>query len=197
MRTQRPFPSKLFEGFSKRELQDFLEILHYSVQAETDEDVGKVLLKAQRLLPFEHLIGGLVRVDPSGSFRDFFTVINVSYPNDWLYVYAKNGYAEVDPVLVSLLRTFRTQVWEHTYESVSSKKQHEFIEEAKSFGLANGVTVGLHEPGRRLASFFSFSGGESADHQRYSGVLEYLVGHLHNALIRRPFPIVRRSLPIG
>ncbi|MER3422242.1 MAG: hypothetical protein C4293_02435, partial [Nitrospiraceae bacterium] len=191
MGKQRPFPSELFENFSKRELQDFLEIFHYSVQAESDEDVGKVLLKAQRLLPFEHLIGGLVRVDSSGTFQDFLTVINVSDPNDWLYAYAKNGYAEADPVLVSLLRTFRTQIWTHSYENyenANSKKQQEFIEEAKSFGLANGITAGLDEPNQGLASFFSFSGGEFVDHQHYAGILEYLVDRLHDVLVRRPTP---------
>lgn len=185
---KRPFPSKLFDRFSKQELQGFLEILHYSLQAQSDEDIEHVLLRMKTVLPFKHVIAGLVRLDRSGSFREFANVLNVSYPNDWLSTYAKNGYARVDPVLLCLLGSFRTQVWAHTYEHVDSYNQNAFIEEAKSFGLGNGITVGALETKPALASFFSFAGNQPKENERYAGVIEYLVHHLHHAFVKNAPP---------
>ncbi|GIW54790.1 MAG: hypothetical protein KatS3mg082_1194 [Nitrospiraceae bacterium] len=188
-----PFPARLFTDFSKRELQDFLEIFHYSVEAETNEDIVGVLRLLQKIVPCPHIIGGLVRVDQTGRVKEFANVLNISYPNDWLHRYAQNGYAQVDPVLNSLMTSLETQVWEHTYQNVTSTKQKEFIEDAKSFGLVNGVTTGSLEARRGLASFFSFAGGESGDNQRYAGILEYIIHHLHQALVKNaPNPAYNR-----
>ena len=187
-RPKSTFPADLFQDFSKRELQDFLEVFHYSVSAESDDDINDVLIRVQKILPFEYLIAGSVRLKRSGEFGEFSNVVNVSYPNEWLYTYAKQGYANLDPVLVSLLNNFGTQIWEHTYESVHSRKQLEFIEEAKSYALTNGITTGAVQPNGRLATFFSFAGGEADDHPRYAGVLKYLGNHLHDALVRNNPP---------
>ena len=193
---KRPFPFELFNKLSKRELQDFLEILHYSVEAETDEDVKKVLGRAQKIFPCEHTLAGVVRVNSKGSVQEFCHIINISYPNDWLYQYAKNGYADVDPVLTTHAKTLQTQVWKNTYRQSHSKKEKEFIEHARSFGLENGVTAGSFDRKRSLCSFVSFASRSNNTplHQNYVGVLEYLVHRLHYALIKNT-PTTTNSAP--
>ncbi|MGQ0812573.1 MAG: helix-turn-helix transcriptional regulator [Nitrospiraceae bacterium] len=173
----------MFDDFSKQDVQTILEVLHHALQADTGDDVSQILQLLRRVISCEKIIGGVARVDANGTFEEFTSVINVSYSNDWLYRYGKNGYAAVDPVLTSLLSTFKTQVWTQTYEGATSGKQKEFIEEARSFGLLNGITTGLLEARRGYASFFSFAGGESADKLRYQGVLEYVTPLLHRAML--------------
>ncbi len=180
---RRPFPAQLFSAFGKRELQDILEIVHYAGQAKTDEDVSHVLHLFKRLLPCPNIIGGIVRISSGGRIQEFAHVLNVSYPNDWLYRYGTNGYAEVDPVLLSLLKTARTQVWTQTYRQVSSKKQKEFIEEARSFGLEGGITSGTMEEKRAMASFFSFAGSHTSEKERYTGIIAYVTPLLHQAMV--------------
>lgn len=179
-----PFPAYLFEQASKDDLQNLMEIMHYAVQAEAPQDVKEVLIRAKRFLPFERLIGGLVRLGPQGTCEGFSDVLNVSFPEEWLYLYWKNRYTEVDPVLRALMQSQQTQIWSQVYTSVRSEKEKEFVETATSFGLTDGVTVGSLDPSCGVATFFAFAGGETAEHARYVKFLDYLGQHLHLALLR-------------
>jgi DNA-binding CsgD family transcriptional regulator len=180
---RRRFPAEIFADLTKREMQDVLEILHYSLEAKTGDDVYQVLQLIQRVVACPRVIGGVAQLNSKGSFREFNSVINISYSNDWLYRYGRNGYASVDPVLQSVLLTFKTQVWEQTYNDITSPKQLEFVEEARSYGLTHGITTGMIERGRGFASFFSFAGGDSENTSRYKELLEYLLPFLHRTLM--------------
>jgi DNA-binding CsgD family transcriptional regulator len=180
---RRLFPSELFRDLPKPEMHRVLEILHYASEATTGDDVYDVLQLIQKAVACPRVIGGVAQLNAKGGFKEFNSVINVSYSNDWLYTYGKQEYATVDPVLQSLLSTFKTQIWEQTYKKTSSPKQCEFIEEARSYGLTNGITTGLLAQNRRFASFFSFAGGDPRDARRYHGLIEYLIPYLHRVLI--------------
>lgn len=180
---QNIFPAELFNDLTKQELQRVLEILHYAAGATTGDDVYHVLQLIQKAVASPRAIGGVAQLNAKGGFKEFNSVINVGYSNDWLYNYGKRGYATVDPVLQSLLSSFKTQVWEQTYKATSSPKECEFIEEARSYGLKHGITMGLPDRSRRFASFFSFAGGDPKDTQRYKGLIEYLITYLHRVLI--------------
>ena len=177
------FPSEILEDLTKKEIKDVVEILHYSAEATTGDDVYQVLQLIQRTVACPKVIGGVAQLTATGGFKEFNSVINVSYSNDWLYTYGKNSYASVDPVLRSLLSSFKTQVWKQTYGKINSPKQLEFIEEARSFGLTHGITTGMLERDRGFATFFSFAGGDPNGTQRFSGLLEYLVPSLHRVLM--------------
>lgn len=179
-----PFPAHIFEESSKADLQNFLEVLHYAVLAETPHDVKDVLIRTKKFLPFDRLIGGLVRLDDDGTFEGFSDVLNVNFPQIWLFQYWRNGYGKVDPVLQALVRSQKAQVWNQVYASAKSEKEKEFIETATSFGLGDGVTVGTLDPSCAVTSFFAFGGGEPAQHKRYVKFLDYLGQHLHLALLR-------------
>ena len=179
-----PLPIQLFEKFSKQECQHALEVFHYAVQAETSEDVRDVLTRFQGLFPFDRLLGGLARLSPRGDFEGFTNVINVSYPDEWLYLYWKNGYAGVDPVFRTVSQSPGTKIWKRIYQQATSNEELEFIETARGFGLADGITTASLDPACGLATFYSFAGREDADTERYAQLVEYLGHHLHLALMR-------------
>jgi LuxR family transcriptional regulator, quorum-sensing system regulator CviR len=179
----RTFPSALFQDLTKAEMQRVLEVLHYAAEATTGDDVYYLLQLLQRAVACPRVIGGVAQLNTKGGFKEFNSVINVSYSNDWLYTYGNRQYATVDPVLQALLSSFKTQTWDQTYKKTSTPSQCEFIEEARSYGLTNGMTTGLLEHSRRFASFFSFAGGDPGDVHRYKGLVEYLIPYLHRVLI--------------
>jgi len=186
----RRYPSEIFEDLTKREIQNVVEILHYSAMATTGDDVYQILQLIQRAVACPKVIGGVAQLTATGIFKEFTSMLNVSYSNDWVYAYCKNQYAPVDPILQSLLATFRTQAWKHTYSIARSRKQLEFIEEARSFGLTHGLTTGILERNRGLATFFSFAGGDANGTTRYKGLLEYLTPYLHRVLVaNNPTPL--------
>ena len=184
------FPSEILEDLTKKEIKDVVEILHYSAEAKTGDDVYQVLRLIQQAVACPRVIGGVARLSPAGDFKEFANMLNVSYSNDWVYTYCKNQYSAVDPILKSLLSTFQMQTWEQTYSMASSRKQLEFVEEARSFGLTNGITTGLLEQSRGLATFFSFAGGDAKGTARFRGLIDYLIPNLHRALIKNtPTPL--------
>jgi DNA-binding CsgD family transcriptional regulator len=180
---KRRFPSEIFDDLTKREIQNVLEILHYSWEATTGDDAYQILQLIQKAVACPRVIGGVAQLSATGVFKEFNSVINVSYSSDWLYAYCKNEFAAVDPVLQSLLSTFQTQTWKQTYSTANSPKQFEFIEEARSYGLTHGITTGMLAPDRKFATFFSFAGGDEAGTKRFSRLLEYLLPSLHRVLI--------------
>lgn len=181
---KRPFPAELFRQLSKQDCEGFLEILHYTAEAETADDVRTVLLRFQTMFPFDKLLTGLVRLGPEGTFDGFANVINASYPDEWLYLYWKNGYADVDPVFQTALRSPGTQHWKKTYAQLQSAKQLEFAAAAHQFGLVDGVTTGSVDHACGLASFCSFAGGPELDAEQYLPLVEYMGYHVHMALMR-------------
>lgn len=183
-RIKKPFPAKLFEEFSKRELQDFLEILHYSIEAETDDDISHTLHLVKKLVPGQQLIAGVVQIDHMKGSHQFSKIVNISYHPNWIHRYLNNNYAEVDPVLLTHVNTVRTQVWSNAFKAASSKREKEFIEEAKSYGLTNGITTGRFEPKRGIASFFSFAGGAIDDNHHYAPALRCIADYLHHSLMK-------------
>ena len=179
----RRFPAEIFEDLTKREIQHVVEILHYSSEATTGDDVHHILQLIQQAVACPKVIGGVAQLTATGVFKEFISMHNVSYSNDWLYTYCKNEYATVDPILKSLFSTFQTQTWKQTYSTVNSRRQLEFIEEARSFGLTNGITTGAFDREKGLGTFFSFAGGDAKGTVRYRGLLEYLIPYLHRVLI--------------
>lgn len=179
-----PFPAPIFEESSKADLQNFIEVMHYATLAESPQDVKDVLIRTQKFLPFDRLIGGLVRLNADGAFDGFSDVLNVNFPQIWLFQYWRNGYGKIDPVLHALVRSQKTQVWSQVYAGVKSDKEREFVESATAFGLGDGVTVGRLDPSCAVTSFFAFGGGEPAQHSRYVKLVDYLGQHLHLAIMR-------------
>ncbi|MEK9140231.1 MAG: hypothetical protein AAB308_04175, partial [Nitrospirota bacterium] len=98
MLTRQAFPRTTFDALSKSECLNFLEILHFVMQAETLDHVRDVLIRFQNYFSFTKALGGLVRLGPNRTFAGFGNVVNASYPDEWLYLYWKNGFADVDPV---------------------------------------------------------------------------------------------------
>ena len=181
---KRTFPKRIFQELSKAECQSFIEVLHYTAQSESPEDVKDALSRFQSLFPFTRVIGGLAKLSSTGTFEGFTNVVNVSYPEEWLRHYWQEGYFEVDPVFQAALQKPGTQHWETTYKEAQSEKQREFILAAKEFGLSDGITTGSADSACGFATFCSFASAERIDSNRYLPLVEYFGFHIHLALLR-------------
>ena len=174
---------------TKRELVDLLEFVHRLLTVSTDEQFQNLLLHVPNLVPCENSVAGLGRIDSLARFQGFVKIVNISYPLDWVALYLKEGYAEVDPILRTHFERFSTQIWSDTFRRISSAREKCFVENAKSFGLSEGITLGGVCPRHGIRSLFSFAGREMADSGRHAALLEYLIPHLHIALMRTAFPL--------
>lgn len=185
----RPFPSHLFVGFSKRELQQTLEIVRYCYTPQTNEDTHRALTLAQTLLPCDKIVAAAGPLSPEGLDQDQANVINISYPLPWLERYLNNRYIGIDPVALTWMKSQQTTVLNHEITKQSMVIEQEFMEEARGYGIANGIIGGTIDPRSGRISFVAFAGGADKDNLRYRAVADYISSCLHYALTKNiPVP---------
>jgi DNA-binding CsgD family transcriptional regulator len=185
----RPFPSHLFIGFSKRELQQTLEIVHYCYTSQTNEDTHRALTLAQTLLPCDKIVAAAGPLSSEGLDQDQANVLNISYPLPWLERYLNNRYIGIDPVALTWMRSQQTTVWNHKITKQNMVIEQEFMEEARGYGVANGIIGGTIDSRSGRISFVAFAGGADKDNLRYKDVADYISSCLHDALTKNlPVP---------
>ncbi len=165
--------------FSRRAATTLLEIIHASLSCNSEEDFVSLFRKIQNLFPFDLAFTGLTELDADGRICSH-SIINISYPDEWLKLYEERQFQKIDVVVKENFRTFRPQYWSETYKKKTPPKL--FISIAEDFGLKDGYTAGLMTFGqRKRGSLFSFSGNFDKYDKRVVAVLELLVPHLHQA----------------
>lgn len=83
------------------ELVTVLELIHASLSVNGEEEFKFLLSRVEALIPSTHTIICLGKIDAETRFQSFMKMINISYPLDWISLYTKEDYAEVDPILQS------------------------------------------------------------------------------------------------
>jgi len=172
---------------SKCELQDMLEISHDAMGICSDQGMCDLLLRVRELVPCANIIAFLGEIDAHTTLKGVAKLVNVSYSTEWLGAYLENGYATVDPVLLTHFTQFKPQLWSKTYRGVVADPGLSFIEHAASYGLSEGATLGQRSGTETLGSLFSFAGEDMGEHPRHMAVLAHLIPHLHVALMRTAF----------
>ncbi len=172
----------------KRELVDLLEIVQTSLTVRSDDELKDLLLRVRALVPCMNIVSGLGKLGSSGHLKDVVKVVNASYPDDWLGLYFEKDYSKVDPALNAFYEQGVSQVWSSTFRRVTSQSGKEFIWNARSFGLSQGITLGIIDLQHSCGSVFSFAGKSIANHSRDKFILESLAPHLHLALLRTLSP---------
>jgi len=177
------------------ELRRMLEVAHNAMNVASNQQMHELLLSLRELVPCENIIAFLGETGTQGTLKSVAKLVNVNYPIEWLGAYLENGYATVDPVLLTHFRQFKPQLWSETYRETVSPLQRAFIEHAYSHGLHEGVTLGQHSKAGTIGSLFSFAGEDMGKHPRHRAVLAHLTPYLHVALMRTAFsPPDSRSL---
>ena len=114
-------------------------------------------------------------------------VVNISYPSEWIEIYERHHYTEIDPIVKRHFATFELQKWSETLARASSETDHNFWEEAKRFGLSSGITIGMPDARNLRASLFSFCGSGMEHDPRHLLILKYILPHLHEAFFKSSF----------
>jgi DNA-binding CsgD family transcriptional regulator len=180
--------TQLSSDLTKHELVTLLELIQASLKVNSEEEFKTLLSRLEELVPSTHTIICLGKIDADTHFKGFMKMVNVSYPLDWIEHYMQEGYAEVDPILRSHFGRFSTQIWSETYRQAVSPREQEFIKDAGAFGLSEGITLGVACHRNGAGSVFSFAGKSMSDHARHATMLQYLIPHLHVALMRTLSP---------
>jgi LuxR family quorum-sensing system transcriptional regulator CciR len=105
--------------------------------------------RVARCLGFSHyVISRLSRAQCASCSEAALEMICAHYPDQWVQHYQKNGYALVDPVH----RTAFTQTAPYRWRDIANlnRLEQRVLDEALEAGLANGISIPIHEPTGRV-----------------------------------------------
>jgi len=165
---------------SRREANALLEIIDAGLRSDSEEDVRRLVLRLQDLIPFE--FGLCAFSGTSYSSVEPHRIINVSYPVPWLENYISERFDRIDPILAEHRLRFDLQYWSDSYRKHGGDKQ--FVACAEAYGLKEGYSHGLKTEKGNMASLFSFGARSMRRLPRTCDILRRIVPHLHQALIR-------------
>ncbi len=157
-----------------------LKLIHLSLFCRDEADFRNLIESLKQLIPFDFAICGIARIDGESIIKSY-DVVNINYPAEWLELYIRRGYHGIDPIVKENFTEFRVQYWAETYKKHNPPE--EFIYNAEDFGLKRGYTHGVLDKGSK-GSLFSFSGDSIERHPRTETMIEYIIPHLHQCLIR-------------
>ncbi|MDP2682372.1 MAG: LuxR C-terminal-related transcriptional regulator [Deltaproteobacteria bacterium] len=172
-----------YKRFSKKELMDILDVIQASLSCKTEGDFKFLLEKAKGIVGGEHSICGLGIYDAKG-LVEAKTIINSTYPQEWLSIYQKKQLYFVDPIVIEQYKSSGTQLWSDTYKKYRSKDISEFIHNASNFGLKYGISSGIKSKCNRMGSIIVFSNNKNYFEEHQKEVMDALIPHLHQALVR-------------
>ena len=197
---------KDIENFSKGILIELLECMDLALKCSDVSTFSRLIKKLRSVIEHDYAICGMVHLKLS-KIDDIVSVINVDYPIEWMELYFKREYQYVDPINQYNFTHFKPQIWSETYKKYSAEKS-EFVLTANEFGLKEGLTHGIFDGAGLNGSVFSFAGRSmkpTADHLK---ILEIIIPHLHQAILRvikktslyegdaMPHPLSRREIEI-
>ena len=172
-----------YKRFSKKELMDILDVIQTSLSCKTEMDFTLLLEKAKGIVGGEHSICGLGIYDAKG-LVEAKTIINSSYPKEWLSAYQEKQLYFIDPIVIQQYKSSGTQIWSDTYKKYKCKDVSEFIHNASSLGLKYGISSGIKSKCNRMGSIITFSNSKDYFEEHQKEVMDALIPHLHQALVR-------------
>lgn len=176
------YTEKLLKSlFSKYDSDMTLCIIGESLNCETEKDFRRLVMMAQKIIPFDFMTSGIGLIGAKG-LSDNFGVLNVSYPKEWMDLYIEKEFIKFDPLVFYNFTQFKLQIWNNTYKLFTPPKK--LFHTAADFGIKNGYTHGIRNQKTTEGSLFSFAGDYIEYSEREQLALEILVPHLHLALNR-------------
>ena len=152
--------------------------------------------RAAGRIGFSHyVISRLSRAPFMAHSEAAFEIVCAHYPDPWVRHYQKNSYGLIDPVH----RTAFTQTAPYRWGDIPdlSQLEHRVLNEALDAGLANGISVPIHEPMGRIL-LVNLSGRASALSGEHGRRLAYQIGtqfHFElERLAKQPSPLSAHRL---
>lgn len=168
---------------SKEDAVHILALIHQGLSCAKEEDFKKIMHGLSNLISCNFATCAFGKIDNSGNIESF-NVVNISYPSEWLDYYLFKKYYQIDPIIKEHITHFKLQFLADTYNTYQIHNlPKEFISLTEDFGLKKGYTHGMKNP-KGGGSLFSFSGDSIEPAPRTEAILEHIIPHLHETLIR-------------
>jgi LuxR family transcriptional regulator, quorum-sensing system regulator SolR len=156
-------------------------------RAQTSDELRVQMERFAREMGFEHFAYALTVKVPSLKAQQHY--IN-GFPDGWVERYLKSGYFGVDPIVKHAESSAMPAVW--TDDKFHDKQSQDFWEDARQYGLKEGLSFAVHEqPG--VTGIFSLARDqvldlEGQDLAALVGRAQMFASLLHHAVARIDLP---------
>ncbi len=174
-------PSELRFCLSGNDALTLLEFIHKSLYCETKDDFISLFPKIRELIPFDYANTFLAHHNANSELVVAYNA-NVSFPREWLEVYAEKGYLSGDVTVIENFKTYKVQHWDLTRLKLYNQNEGLIalcldcdMNSCYSHGSRLSVTG-------KNGSMFCFTGANIELNKRTEAILEFITPHLHLAL---------------
>lgn len=167
---------------TKKDFISVLELINSCLSVSDEERFYGLLDDIKLLVPHDFAVCGIAKIK-NRTLSNVIDIVNVSYPEEWMALYLKNNFHIIDPIAHTHFSNFKPQIWSKTYQKYPDIDP-KFLSMAHDFGLSEGLTYGVMEPGGHIGSIFSFAGSSQKASRRHLMFLKLVIPHLHQALVR-------------
>lgn len=186
---------ELARHVGKSDLVELLDLVETAGKTHTDAQFRQLIGQFGRLVPLERMHVCFAKIDPrTEAVVGFNRHILIDYPAEFVNEYVAK-YARVDGAWDVLLGSRKPVIWHDIQRRFDSPEQQQLYGRAADFGLHDGFTFGarfVHSP---TASIFAgvCDPKELTSHDRHVAVIEFMTPHLHLALSRIQFGLLKES----
>ncbi|MGH8444652.1 MAG: LuxR C-terminal-related transcriptional regulator [Solimonas sp.] len=187
--------TELAKYLSKADLINALDLFEAADKAGTEEQFRHIVELTATLIPLERMHVCFATLDEQLKVSGFNRHILINYPADFVNEYLENGYDKTDAAWDILMRTGKPVIWHELRAQHRSPEQLRAYALADSYGLHDGFTFGArfsHLPGTSVFAAIC-DRRELVRHKRHLAVIEYLTPHLHGALARIQFGLLKET----
>lgn len=172
---------------SRRDEAVLFELVYACLSSGKKEELKDLVKRLGTLFPYEHAIFSFARTH--GFPAPSHTIINLSYPSEWVDLYVKERFDMFDPTAKEFRLRPGLQFWSDSLRKHGDGEA--VVKRATDFGLREGYTFGARSYHGDQSSLFSFSTKASKREPRTEFILASVIPHFHQALER----ILRTSNP--
>lgn len=173
--------TSLINVLAKHNAIRLLELIHKSLLCTKEEELRELILDLKDLISYDYAICGFAKIDNNGRVKSY-KIINISYPVEWFDLYLTRKYYQIDPIVKENFTKFQLQCRTAFYETNCPQKN--FLSMVEDFGTKKGYTFGMRYRTKNEGSIFSIT-GKFVERKEYTKIiLENIVPHFHQALIR-------------
>lgn len=131
---------------------EMIALLAELSQSTNPESLLQCMHRAAAALGFDKVLFG-IQVNVAGLGRTLRHVIS-GYPAEFQQIYAEQNFAELDPTIGHCLNSKAPLLWS---DSLYCSRSWPVAEEARRFGLHEGLSIPVHDPSSRAVSMVSLA----------------------------------------
>lgn len=166
-------------ALTKNCAMSLLEITEKCLHCNSEEDYKAIFILLNKLFPFDNATSGLAELNNNNDVTAY-ELLNISYPEEWIKIYNKQKFSDIDVIVRHNFSSFTPQYWDNTYKK--DKPSQKFISLASDFNIKHGYTFGAKPFGFcTKASLFSFSGNFLTCSGEIIAILKAIIPQLHLA----------------